>query len=77
MSKVPTPHIGAKFGDIAKTVIMPGDPLRLFRSAIVAQVKRLENAVVIEGDHIADCGQFRPVEQIHLQHLPVSRSGGE
>lgn len=28
MSKIPTPHIGAKEGEIAKTVIMPGDPLR-------------------------------------------------
>ena len=28
MAKVPTPHIGAKEGEIAKTVIMPGDPLR-------------------------------------------------
>ena len=25
---LPTPHIGAKVGDIAKTVLMPGDPLR-------------------------------------------------
>ena len=25
---IPTPHIEAKTGDIAKTVIMPGDPLR-------------------------------------------------
>lgn len=25
---LPTPHIGAKNGDIAKTVLMPGDPLR-------------------------------------------------
>ena len=24
----PTPHNGAKTGDIAKTVLMPGDPLR-------------------------------------------------
>ena len=24
----PTPHNGAKLGDIAKTVLMPGDPLR-------------------------------------------------
>ena len=24
----PTPHNEAKFGDIAKTVLMPGDPLR-------------------------------------------------
>ncbi len=26
--QVPTPHNGAKVGDIAKTVLMPGDPLR-------------------------------------------------
>jgi purine-nucleoside phosphorylase len=25
---IPTPHIGAKAGEIAKTVLMPGDPLR-------------------------------------------------
>mgnify|MGYP001107640183 CR=1 FL=1 len=25
---IPTPHIGAKEGDFAKTVLMPGDPLR-------------------------------------------------
>ncbi|MBQ4638816.1 MAG: purine-nucleoside phosphorylase, partial [Clostridia bacterium] len=24
----PTPHIGANLGDVAKTVLMPGDPLR-------------------------------------------------
>lgn len=28
MSNIPTPHIEAKNGDIAKTVLMPGDPLR-------------------------------------------------
>lgn len=28
MSCVPTPHNNAKLGDIAKTVLMPGDPLR-------------------------------------------------
>lgn len=28
MTNVPTPHIGAKLGEIAKTVLMPGDPLR-------------------------------------------------
>ncbi len=26
--KIPTPHINANFGDFAKTVLMPGDPLR-------------------------------------------------
>ena len=29
MSNTPTPHIGAKRGDIAETVIMAGDPLRV------------------------------------------------
>ena len=28
MSNIPTPHIEAKAGDFAKTVLMPGDPLR-------------------------------------------------
>lgn len=28
MTNIPTPHIGAKLGEIAKTVLMPGDPLR-------------------------------------------------
>lgn len=28
MAKTPTPHNGAKLGDIAKTVLMSGDPLR-------------------------------------------------
>lgn len=28
MSQTPTPHIAAKAGDFAKTVLMPGDPLR-------------------------------------------------
>lgn len=28
MSSTPTPHISAKLGDFAKTVLMPGDPLR-------------------------------------------------
>lgn len=28
MTNTPTPHIGAQLGEIAKTVLMPGDPLR-------------------------------------------------
>jgi len=28
-TKTPTPHIGANYGDIAETVIMAGDPLRI------------------------------------------------
>ena len=27
-SKIPTPHIGAKQGEIAETILLPGDPLR-------------------------------------------------
>ena len=29
MGNTPTPHIGARKGEIAKTVIMAGDPLRV------------------------------------------------
>ena len=29
MNKTPTPHIGAKYGEIAETAIMAGDPLRV------------------------------------------------
>ena len=29
MKNTPTPHIGAQYGDIAETVIMAGDPLRV------------------------------------------------
>ena len=31
MGNIPTPHIEAKAGDFAKTVLMPGDPLRSCR----------------------------------------------
>ena len=41
MEKTPTPHIGAKFGEIAETVIMAGDPLRV---KLMAE-KFLENPV--------------------------------
>ena len=41
MSKTPTPHIGAKLGEIAETVIMAGDPLR---AKFMAE-KFLENPV--------------------------------
>ena len=27
-NKIPTPHIGAKQGEIAETILLPGDPLR-------------------------------------------------
>ena len=29
MASTPTPHIGAQYGEIAETVIMAGDPLRV------------------------------------------------
>ncbi|HIW52232.1 MAG TPA: hypothetical protein H9919_02295 [Candidatus Alistipes excrementipullorum] len=40
--KTPTPHIGAKFGEIADKVIMAGDPLR---AKFMAE-KYLENPVL-------------------------------
>ena len=41
MDKTPTPHIGARKGEIAETVIMAGDPLR---AKFMAE-KFLENPV--------------------------------
>ena len=45
MANYPTPHINAKPGDFAKTVLMPGDPLR---SAFVAK-EFLEGAVLVNN----------------------------
>ena len=42
---VPTPHITAKEGDFAKTVLMPGDPLR---AKYIAE-NYLENAVLVNN----------------------------
>lgn len=42
---VPTPHIAAKPGEIAKTVLMPGDPLR---SKFIAETF-LENPVLVNN----------------------------
>lgn len=42
-NQVPTPHIGAQYGEIAKTVIMAGDPLR----AQMMAEKFVDNAVVV------------------------------
>ena len=42
---VPTPHIAAKEGDFAKTVLMPGDPLR---AKFIAE-NYLENAVLVNN----------------------------
>ena len=41
----PTPHISAKKGDFAKTVLMPGDPLR---AKFIAE-NYLENAVLVNN----------------------------
>jgi len=42
---VPTPHISAKLGDFADTVLMPGDPLR---AEFIAKTY-LENAVLVNN----------------------------
>lgn len=46
MAKTPTPHIGAQYGEIAETVIMVGDPLRVKMMA----ERFLDNAV--EFNHV-------------------------
>lgn len=45
MFEIPTPHIAAKAGDFAKTVLMPGDPLR---AKFIAE-KYLDNAVLVNA----------------------------
>ena len=45
MSNTPTPHISAKPGDFAKTVLMPGDPLR---AKFIAETF-LENHVLVNN----------------------------
>jgi len=45
MDFIPTPHITAKAGDFAKTVLMPGDPLR---SKFIAE-KYLQDAVLVNN----------------------------
>lgn len=45
MANIPTPHIGAKAGDFARTVLMPGDPLR---AKFIAE-HYLENPVLVNN----------------------------
>lgn len=51
-ANTPTPHIGAQYGEIAKTVIMAGDPLR---AKLMAE-RYLENAV--EVSHVRNMLAF-------------------
>ena len=43
--QIPTPHINAKYGDFADTVLLPGDPLR---AKLVAETF-LEDAKQVTG----------------------------
>ena len=45
MANIPTPHITAKAGDFARTVLMPGDPLR---SKFIAETF-LDNAALVNN----------------------------
>ena len=61
MSNIPTPHIAAKEGDFAKTVLMPGDPLR---AKFIAETF-LTDAVLVNNvlpqnmaDKYEKCGQM-------------------
>ena len=45
MANIPTPHISAKLGDFARTVLMPGDPLR---AKFIAE-HCLENPVLVNN----------------------------
>ena len=45
MSNIPTPHINAKLGDFARTVLMPGDPLR---AKFIAE-NYLQDAVLVNN----------------------------
>ena len=51
MSDTPTPHIAAAFGEIAKTVLMPGDPLRskFIAENFIQDPKLVNNVRGIQG----------------------------
>lgn len=66
MESTPTPHNGAHYGDIAKTVLMPGDPLR---------------AKYIADHYLEDVRTFNEVRNMlgftgTYQGQPVSVMGG-
>ena len=51
MSNIPTPHIEAKAGDFAKTVLMPGDPLRakFIAETFLTDDKLINNVRGVQG----------------------------
>ena len=67
---IPTPHITAKEGDFARTVLMPGDPLR---SKFIAETY-LENAVLVNDTRGVQgyTGLYKGVENI----IRVGTAGG-
>ena len=48
---IPTPHINAKEGEIAKTVLMPGDPLRakFIAETFLTEPKLVNNVRGVQG----------------------------
>ena len=67
---IPTPHIEAKKGDFAKTVLMPGDPLR---ARFIAE-HYLEDAVLVNDVRCAYCytGMF---EGVRVSVMAVGMGG--
>ena len=51
MSNTPTPHISCNPGDFAKTVLMPGDPLRaeFIANTFLTEAKLVNNVRGIQG----------------------------
>ncbi len=51
MSNIPTPHITAKAGDFARTVLMPGDPLRakFIAETYLEDAKLVNNVRGVQG----------------------------
>ena len=51
MANTPTPHNEAKLGDFAKTVLMPGDPLRakFIAENFLEDAKLVNNVRGIQG----------------------------
>ena len=57
-----TPHNEAKKGDIAKTVLMPGDPLRAKYLAEMP-IEDLREAVEVIRDHVDDSIRIQNEDQ--------------